>query len=57
MDMTKTKMVEIKYEICDKCGDELFEYDERGNPPHHLYGVYWGEDDKVYCERTCIPED
>lgn len=54
--MKKSKTVIVEVECCAKCGEELYEYDQRGNPPRYITGVYWNGDES-YCERTCIPDD
>lgn len=53
----KTKTIEVEVQCCDECGDELYHLDEKGNPSHHVVGIYYGPDDGVYCERTCMPKD
>ena len=55
--MKKTITREVEIEVCDKCKDELFEYDDRGNPPRYTFGVYFGEGDTAYCENKCRPWD
>jgi hypothetical protein len=53
--MKKSKQIIVEVECCDKCGEELYFYDEQGRPPRYITGVYWTGDES-YCERTCIPE-
>lgn len=55
--MKKTKTINIEVEVCDTCGDDLFQYGESGNPPRHVTGVFFSQDDKAYCERDCIPDE
>ena len=55
--MKQSKEITIEVEVCDKCGDELFIYKDNGNPPQHIFGVYWGDNDTAYCENTCMPEE
>lgn len=52
-----TKEIRIDVEMCEKCGKELFRYDERGDIPRYLVGVYWDYENYAYCEDTCIPDD
>lgn len=52
--MKKSITREVEVEVCNQCGDELFEYDHRGEPPRHVYGVRWGGDDEAYCSNRCF---
>ncbi len=52
--MKKTISREVDVEVCDKCGDELFDYGHGGRIPHHIYGVVWGDDDEAFCSRKCL---
>lgn len=52
--MKKTITREVDVEVCDTCGDELFEYDWRGKRPSYVHGISWGEVDDAYCSRRCL---
>jgi len=52
--MRKTIQREVDVEVCDGCGEELFEYDDRGREPNYMYRLYYEtEDERKLCRPMC----